>query len=214
MKLPLEGLTMEILINPNVAYLILVVGIMLTMMALFAPGTGILEVSALFTLLLAGWEMTQLPINLWALIVLVVGVVPFIIAVRRSHNLAFLVVALIAFVIGSAYLFQGEKPLQPGVNLILAIVVSVLASGFIWLATTKVLESEKLKPQHDLADLIGEEGEARTDILDEGSVQIGSELWSARSNAKIYAGSKVKVLKRDGFILEVEASPGQEETAQ
>jgi membrane-bound serine protease (ClpP class) len=205
---------MEILINPNVAYLILVVGIVLTMMALFAPGTGILEVSALFVLLLAGWEMTQLPINLWALVLLVLGVVPFIIAVRRSHNLVYLAIALIAFVIGSAYLFQGETPLQPGVNPILAIVVSGLASGFIWIATTKVLESDKLKPKHDLTKIIGEEGEARTDILDEGSVQIGSELWSARSNSKIYSGSKVKVVKRDGFILEVELIPTTEESSQ
>lgn len=131
---------MELLTNPNVAYLILVVGIMLTVMALFAPGTGILEISALFTLLLAGWEMTQLPINLWALGLLVLGVIPFIFAVRKSGNIAFLVVALIAFVIGSAYLFQGETWWQPGVNIFLAIVVSALASGFIWFAATKVLK--------------------------------------------------------------------------
>ncbi len=204
---------MEILVNPNIAYLILVVGVVLTMMALFAPGTGILEVSALFVLLLAGWEMTQLPINLWALALLVVGVIPFLIAVRRSHNLIFLGVAIVAFVIGSAYLFQGETLLQPGVNPILAIIVSVLASGFIWIAATKVLETDKLRPTHDLTRLIGEEGEARTDILDEGSVQSGSELWSARSNVKIYAGSKVKVMKRDGFVLEVEQLPTQEESA-
>lgn len=202
---------MEILINPNIAYLILVVGVVLTIMALFAPGTGILEISALFTLLLAGWEMTQLPINLWALVVLVLGVIPFIIAVRRSHNIAYLVVALIAFVIGSAYMFQGATWWQPGVNIILAIIVSVLASGFIWFAATKVLESEKLKPRHDLAKIIGESGEAKTDIHEEGSVQIGSELWSARSSIQIYAGSKVRVVKRDGFILEVEPIPSIDE---
>lgn len=203
---------MEILVNPNVAYLILVVGVVLTMMALFAPGTGILEVSALFVLLLAGWEMTQLPINIWALVLLVVGVIPFLLAVRKSRNLVYLGVALVAFVIGSAYLFQGETPLKPGVNPFLAIIVSVLASGFIWLATTKVLETEKLRPSHDLGRIIGEEGEAKTDITDEGSVQIGSELWSARSKSKIYAGSKVKVVKRDGFTLEVELLPSQEES--
>jgi membrane-bound serine protease (ClpP class) len=201
---------MEILINPNVAYLILVVGVVLTFMALFAPGTGILEVSALFVLLLAGWEMTQLPINVWALVLLVLGVIPFVFAVRKSHNIAYLVVALIAFVIGSAYLFQGEEWWQPGVNPILAIIVSALASGFIWFASTKVLESEKMKPRHDLAKIIGETGEAKTDILDEGSVQIGAELWSARSNVQIYEGSKVKVVKRDGFILEVEPIPSRD----
>jgi membrane-bound serine protease (ClpP class) len=181
-------------------------------MALFAPGTGILEISALFVLLLAGWEMTQLPINLWALVVLVLGVIPFIFAVRRSRNIAFLVVALIAFVIGSAYLFQGETWYLPGVNPVLAIIVSVLASGFIWFAATKVLETEKLKPRHDLAKIIGETGEAKTDIHDEGSVQIGSELWSARSSVQIYEGSKVRVVKREGFILEVEPIPSKSES--
>jgi membrane-bound serine protease (ClpP class) len=203
---------MDILINPNVAYIILVIGVVLTIMALFAPGTGILEVSALFVLLLAGWEMTQLPINYWALGLLVLGVVPFILAVRKSRNIAYLVVALIAFTIGSAYLFQGETWWQPGVNPFLAIIGSALACGFIWIATTKVLDSEKLRPKHDLSKIINEEGEARTDILDEGSVQIGAELWSARSKTKIYAGSKVRVVKRDGFTLEVELVPAPEET--
>jgi membrane-bound ClpP family serine protease len=202
---------MELLINPNVAYLILVVGVMLTVMALFAPGTGILEISALFTLLLAGWEMTQLPINVWALVLLVLGVIPFIFAVRKSHNIAYLVVALIAFVIGSAYLFQGEAWWQPGVNIFLAIIVSALASGFIWFAATKVLEADKMKPRMDLGKIIGETGEAKTDIHDEGSVQIGSELWSARSKVQIYEGSEVRVIKREGFILEVEPVPSKED---
>ncbi len=204
---------MEILVNPNVAYLILVVGIVLTMMALFAPGTGILEVSALFVLLLAGWEMTQLPINFWALAVLVLGVIPFLIAVIRSRNLVFLGIAIVAFVIGSAFLFQGAHPWEPGVNPFLAIVVSMLAGGFIWFAATKVLETRQLRPKHDLSEIIGEEGEAKTEVQDEGSVQIGSELWSARSNVLIREGSKVRVVKRDGFVLEVEPVLPQDEAA-
>lgn len=195
---------MEILVDPNVAYLILVVGIVVAIMALFAPGTGVLEVGALFLLFLAGWEISQQPVNYWALGVLILGVIPFFLAVRKSRNLVFLVIALIAFVIGSAYLFQGVTWWRPGVNPILAIIVSLVASGYLWIATTKVLETEKLKPRHDLGKLINEEGEAQTDILNEGSVQIGSELWSARSAVRIPEGSKVRVIKRDGFILEVE----------
>jgi membrane-bound serine protease (ClpP class) len=201
---------MDILINPNVAYLLLVVGIVLTIMALFAPGTGILEIGALFVLLLTGWEISQLPINLWALGLLILGVVPFILAVRKSHNIVYLAIALIAFVIGSAYLFQGENWWQPGVNPVLAVIASILACGFLWIATTKVLETEKMKPRHDLAKIIGQIGEARTDIFSEGSVQIESELWSARSTVEISEGSQVRVVKRDGFILEVEPIPSKD----
>jgi membrane-bound serine protease (ClpP class) len=195
---------MEILINPNIAYLLIVVGIVLVIMALFAPGTGIIELAAFFILLLAFWEISQLPINLWALGLLVLGVIPFILAVRKSQKMIYLVIALVAFIIGSIFLFKGDYWWQPGVNPILAIVTSVLAGGFIWIATIKVLESEKMRPKHDLAKLIGDIGEAKTDIFDEGSVQLESELWSARSSTPIPMGSQVRVVKRDGFILEVE----------
>ena len=195
---------MEIFLDPNVAYLLLVVGIVMAIMALFAPGTGVLEVGALFLLFLAGWAISQQPINLWALAVLILGVIPFFLALRKSRNLVFLAIALGAFVIGSAYLFQGASWWQPGVNPLLAIIASILASGYLWIATTKVLETEKLRPRHDLARIIGDIGEAKTDIYNEGSVQLNSELWSARSTVTIPSGSKVRVVKREGFILEVE----------
>lgn len=195
---------MEIFLDPNVAYLLLVVGIVMAIMALFAPGTGVLEVGALFLLFLAGWAISQQPINLWALAALILGVIPFFLALRKSRNLVFLAIALGAFVIGSAYLFQGASWWQPGVNPLLAIIASILASGYLWIATTKVLETEKLRPRHDLARIIGDIGEAKTDIYNEGSVQLNSELWSARSTVTIPSGSKVRVVKREGFILEVE----------
>jgi len=198
---------MEIFLDPNVAYLLLVVGIVMAIMALFAPGTGVLEVGALFVLFLAGWAISQQPINLWALAVLILGVIPFFLALRKSRNLVFLAIALGAFVIGSAYLFQGASWWQPGVNPLLAIIASILASGYLWIATTKVLETEKLRPRHDLARIIGDIGEAKTDIYNEGSVQLNSELWSARSTVTIPSGSKVRVVKREGFILEVELIP-------
>jgi membrane-bound serine protease (ClpP class) len=210
MKSPWEAAHMSIFFDPNVAYLLLVVGVVLAIMALFAPGTGVLEASALFLLFLAGWDISQQVINLWALVLLILGVIPFIIALRRSHNLVYLVVALVAFVVGSAYLFQGPTVYLPGVNPILAIIVSVIAIGYLWIAGTKVLATEKLKPRHDLTKLIGEVGEARTDIHSEGSIQLGSELWSARSEEFIPEGSKVKVVRREGFILDVERIPEEE----
>jgi membrane-bound serine protease (ClpP class) len=202
---------MNIFVDPNVAYLLLVVGVVVAVMAIFAPGTGVLEVSALFLLILAGWDISQQAINLWALILLILGVIPFIIAVRRSRRLIFLAIALIAFVVGSAYLFQGATWYQPGVNPILAIVASIVAVGYLWIAGTRVLETGNLRPRHDLTTLIGEVGEATTDILDDGCVQIGSELWSARSGVRIQQGSKVRVVNREGFILEVELIKPKEE---
>jgi len=85
---------MESLINPNVA--------------------GLLELGALFLLVLAGWQVYNLPFNLWALVILAVGVIPFIVAVRKSKKLVYLVVAIASVVIGSSFLFRvkpgGSRP--------------------------------------------------------------------------------------------------------
>ena len=201
---------MEILLNPNLFYLLLVAGVLVAIMALFSPGTGLLELSGFFLLLLAGWGIYKLPINLWALGVLILGVIPFILAVRRSRQFIFLGIALIAFVIGSTYLFQGETWWQPGVHPLLAIIVSLLSAGYLWLATVKVLEADRRRPAHDLASLIGELGEAKTDIYNEGSVQVDGELWSARSAAPVAEGSMVRVTGRDGLMLEVELFNNQQ----
>ena len=195
---------MEILLNPNLFYLLLVAGVLLAIMALFSPGTGLLELGAFFLMLIAGWGVYKLPINLWALGLLVLGVFPFILAVRRSRQLIYLIIALVAFVLGSTYLFQGEKWWQPGVHPLLAIVVSLLSAGYLWIATVKVLEADRQRPSHDLAELIGALGESKTPIYNEGSVQVARELWSARSVAPIPQGVRVRVTGRDGLILDVE----------
>jgi len=203
---------MDFLTNPNVVYLILVFGFLLAILALLSPGTGVLELSAIFLLLVAGYGVyvNSDLLNLWALVLLIVGVLPFIYAMRRSRKTIYLIISIAAFVIGSAYLFKSPDPRDPfwvpGVNPVLAVVVSLLVVGFLWVGTQKVLEAEQSRPTHDLASLIGETGEAKTDIEGEGSVQVAGELWSARSEKRIPMGSEVRVIGREGFILLVEDS--------
>jgi membrane-bound serine protease (ClpP class) len=195
---------MEDVLIANIYYLLLVAGVLLAIMAMFTPGTGLLEAGAVVALLLAGWGIYREPVNLWALFVLFVGVFPFLLAVRRSGRLIFLAVAIVAFVIGSAYLFRSDAWWKPAVHPVLALVVSILAGGYLWLATRKVLEAGSALPTHDLRAVIGATGEAKTAVHNEGSVQVNGELWSAHSEIPIPAGAPVRVLRREGFILEVE----------
>ena len=176
---------------------------MLAIMALLAPGTGVLEVSAVIGLILAGYVAAQLPVNFWALGVLLLGVVPFLLALRKSRQLVFLGISILALVVGSVFLFHGVG-LRPAVNPVLALIVSSLSAGYLWIAARKILETEFVRPSHDLTSLIGVVGEAKTDIKNEGSVQILGELWSARSKQFIPEGSSIRVIGREGFVLEVE----------
>ena len=194
-----------VLLNPNIAYLFLVSGVLLTLFALVTPGTGFLEVGAFFMLALAGYAVYSVPIHIWALILLVLSVVPFVMAIgSTSRRGIYLSSSIVGLVIGSAYLFRGEG-LAPAVNIFLVIIVSVLMSGFLWFVIIKTLEALEARPSHDLSALDGRTGEAKTDIHTEGSAQVAGELWTARSESPISAGTRVRVVERDGFVLEVEA---------
>lgn len=195
---------MEFLLDPNVAYFLLVSGFLLAILALFAPGTGFLEVGAVLILVMAGYGIINLPLNLWALVILILGVFPFILALRQSRKLAYLAVSIVALVVGSVFLFRTEERLM-AVNPVLAVPVSVLAVGFLWLIARKSLDAIARTPDHSLGRLHGMLGTAESDVFMEGTVSAGGEQWSARSENFIPAGSRVRVIGREGLILIVEA---------
>jgi membrane-bound serine protease (ClpP class) len=198
---------MDLLQNPTITYLLIAVGLIIAVLAVAAPGTGILELIALGLLFTAGVAIFvyELAINAWALLVLLIGAILFVISIRRPRQIAVLVASIVAIVIGSAYLFQGPEWWIPGVNPFVALVVSVLSGGFFWFLARKAIEAGSAPPHQDLTALIGAIGEAKTDIYQEGSVYAGGEQWSARSDHPIPTGARVRVLERDGFTLKVEA---------
>lgn len=194
---------MNLLLDPDVAYILLVLGSILTLLAIVAPGTGMLEIGAFFFLVLAGYSIYHLGFNLWALIALVLAIIPFIYAIRRPKREWALALSLLGFIVGSLYLFPTQG-FWPAVNPILAIIVSVLATGFLWLVVRKAIQASHARPVQDLKKLINQTGEAKTRVQEEGSVQVAGELWSARSEKTIPAGNRIRVIDREGFTLVVE----------
>jgi membrane-bound serine protease (ClpP class) len=194
---------MEVLLNPNVAYLFLLAGVLMAMLALATPGSGFFEVGAIFCIALAGYGIYNLSFNWWALALIFLSVAPFVYSLQKPKREAFLGLSIIILIVGSIFLFPSQTG-GPAVNLFVAFIASVLVAGFLWIAVGKSIQAASVRPSHDLDALIGRVGEAKTRILDEGSVQVGSELWSARSEAAIKAGSSVRIIRREGFILVVE----------
>lgn len=196
---------MEFLINPNVSYVLLILGFMIAVLALFSPGTGFLEIAALFALVLAGYGIANLPVNTWALAILGLSLVPFIAALLQKGKLrlVFLGAAVLAFLVGSALLFPWQG-WRPGVSPVLILLLSIFALGLSWLMATKSVEAMAARPVFDLNRLVGMTGQASGDIRGEGAVYINGENWTARSKAFIPAGSPVRVIRRDGLVLEVE----------
>jgi membrane-bound serine protease (ClpP class) len=137
------------------------------------------------------------------LILLGLSIVPFVYAIQKPKRELYLALSILLLVIGSVFMFPRTEE-QAIVNPFVAIIASALVAGFLWIAVRKSVEATGIRPTHDLTSLVGQIGEARTRVNDEGSVLVAGELWSARSENPIPAGSSVRVLRREGFILIVE----------
>ncbi len=194
---------MDFLLEPNIAYLILLGGILLSLMAIVTPGTGLFEVGAFFCLALAGYAVYNLSFNWWAIVLLVLSVVPFIYSIQEPKRELYLGLSIALLVLGSVFLFAVDG-WKPAVNPFVALVTSGLISTFLWIVVRKTVQVASARPTHDLELLMGLTGEARSNIYEEGSVYVAGEMWSARSNEHIPAGSSIRVVRREGFILVVE----------
>ena len=156
-------------------------------------------------MVLAGYAVYSLSFNWWALVLIVLSIVPFIYSIQKPKRELYLGISILVLVVGSVFFFPSENG-GPAVNPFVAFFASVLVSGFLWIAVGKTIQAAHARPSHDLNALVGKTGEAKTKIHDEGSVQVAGELWTAKSEKPIKAGSPIRVLRREGFVLIVEKS--------
>jgi membrane-bound serine protease (ClpP class) len=154
---------MEFLLDPNIAYFVLMVAILFVLIALVTPGTGVPEVLALFSMVVAGYAVYNLSVNWWALGLLLLSLAPFYFAVRGPRRELWLLLSIVGLTVGSLFFF----PAQTGwisVNPALAAVSSVVFAALLWIAARKVVLIAGTRPTHELSALIGERGETRTDV--------------------------------------------------
>jgi len=196
---------MAFLINPNLAHLLVVVGVMLLLFTTINPKSTMLKVGMLVCFAAALYEFVYLKVNPWAFLVVILSPLPFFVGVRqaRPHNPLFLI-SIFMLTISSVFLFVDQNN-RPVLIYGLAGFVSTVCGAVIWITTEGRRNAEGASLSNDPDSVVGLIGEARTDIESHsaGSVLVEGEIWQARSKKTIRAGSTVRVLRQDGFWLAV-----------
>jgi len=193
---------MNPIIDPNIAYVLLVVGFVLSVLALLTPGTGIVEIIGLFSMILAGYGIISNPSNYWALLILI-PFFPLIFVYRKTKKDYYLIISIALLNIGSYMIFKSESG-GFAVSPFIAIVVLLLNAPILWVVVKKIIEAIDKRPDFDPANIIGAIGEARTNIFPDGTAYVSGEEWSVRSGYKIDKGEKIKVVRKEGLVLWVE----------
>jgi membrane-bound serine protease (ClpP class) len=196
---------MEFLINPTVAYLLIVTTVMELSLTIIGNKFTVSKYAMILCLVVALYELFYLEVNPWAFLVVALSPLLFHLAIRQtSAHLSLVAIAILMLALGSFYFFLDENG-RPLVNYGLAGLVSTLYSSFIWITIGCMRNAEGIRLSNYPDSVIGLIGKARTDIEahSAGSVLVEGELWQACSKKPIPAGSTVRILRQNGFWLTV-----------
>ena len=194
---------LSVLSNPNIAYILMMIGLIGLYFELSNPGALFPGVIGGICLILAFFAFRTLPINYAGILLILLGVILFIAEIKVTSYGLLTVGGVVSITLGSIMLF--ESPI-PALRVSFSVVIPTLlfTAAFFIFAVTMALKAQMAKPATGYEGLIGEIGVARTRLDPEGKVFIHGELWNADSDETIEEGEKVRVLKTDRLKLIVE----------
>jgi membrane-bound serine protease (ClpP class) len=188
--------------NPNVAFILMLIGVYGLILEFFNPGAVAPGLIGAISLLVALYALAFMPINYAGAALVLLGVALMIAEVHIGAFGALGVGGIAAFVIGALMMFPAHAPgftLSGGV-----IAGAALGSAALFLlALAALLRRKRPVVTGDVA-LIGAEGETVAWQNGEGRVRVKGEIWLARAAVPLAAGSRVKIVGRDGLVLHVE----------
>jgi membrane-bound serine protease (ClpP class) len=188
--------------NPNVAYVLMMLGMLGIFFELSNPGVILPGVIGTISLLLALFAFQTLPVNYAGVLLILLALVLLIAEINVVSYGMLTVGGLVAMVLGSLLLFDSPEPwLRLSWKVILMTVL--VAAGFFVLIVRKAVTAQRRPQTTGREGLIGEEGTALSSIDPEGKVFIHGEYWDAHSDAAIAAGDRVMIEAVEGMQLKV-----------
>ena len=188
--------------NPDVAYVLMLLGLLGLFFELSNPGVILPGVIGGISLILAFFAFQTLPVNYAGLLLILLAIILFIAEVTVVSHGILAIGGVIAMVLGSLLLFPSPEPylrLSRGLIVSTALVTAL----FFIFVVAKVIEAHREKPISGREGMLGEHGVAETDLAPEGKVMLRGEYWNATSAEPIAKGEKVEVVALEGLRVTV-----------
>lgn len=195
---------LAIITDPNVAYILLMLGLYGLILEFYNPGFGVPGVAGVICLLLAAYALQMLPINYAGLALLLVGVGLMVAEFMSPTHGVLGVGGAIGFVAGSIMLLDSDLP---GYRVSIPIIAAfAVASAALFMAGVgAAMRARRLRVSTGREAMIGAAAVALEDFAERGAVRAFSENWQALSARPVRKGDKLRVTAVDGLVLKVEA---------
>ncbi len=193
---------LDLISDPNIAYILMLLGIYGLFFELTNPGAIFPGVLGGICLILAFYAFQTLPVNYAGILLIILAIILFILEVKIISHGILTIGGIISMIIGSIMLFESPAPFLK-LSLYVILPAVIITALFFVITFGLAFKAWKRKPVTGAEGIVGLEGIARTDIRDDGMVYVRGEIWSAMSDEPIKQGEKVRVEAVSGLKLKV-----------
>ena len=195
---------LKIISDPNIAYILMMIGLAGLYFELSNPGTIFPGVIGAISLILAFFSFQTLPVNYAGVVLILLAIIFFIAEVKVASYGILSIGGLIALTLGSLMLFENMR-----VSLTLMLPTIVLVGGFFVIVAGVAFRALRKKPTGGQDGLMGETGVVTGLVDPEGRVFVHGETWRAFSEERIEPGETIQVSGIKGLLLNVRRAPEQ-----
>lgn len=197
---------LSVIANPNIAYLLLMLGTLGLMMELWNPGAIFPGVLGSICLLLAFFALQVLPVNSAGLLLLLLGVILLVLEIKVTSFGLLTIGGVTALTLGALLLFDSKGDV---IRVSWAVIVPtvLVVTLFFLFVVGKGLQAQRRQPVTGREGMIGLRGVADSRIAPLGRVLVRGEYWEARADAPIEEGQEIQVITVEGSRLIVRAAP-------
>jgi membrane-bound serine protease (ClpP class) len=203
-EMSLRQRVLSAIAHPNIAYLLLSLGMLGLTVELWSPGAIAPGVIGALSLLLALFSLQVLPVNYAGLLLIVLGMALLILEIKVTSYGLLTVAGAASLIFGSMILVDSTAPeLQLNLRLILPVVGGIVAIAV--LLVRLAVSAQHLSPTTGEEGMIGDHGVSLTSLQPgiPGRVTTHGEIWRAVSDEPIPEGTPVRVVGVDGLTLSV-----------
>jgi len=189
--------------NPNIAYILMMIGLAGLYFELSHPGAIFPGVVGGIAIILAFFSFQTLPVNAAGILLILLSIIFFIMEIKITSYGLLSIAGVVSLLLGSLMLFEGTGP-YARLSWQVLIPTLVVVSAFFVTVATLAFKAQVAKPRTGESGLKGEIGTVRMRIDPDGKVMVHGELWYARAKEPIEVGAQVRVKDVDKLVLEVE----------
>ena len=193
---------LDIISNPTIAYILLMLGIYGIFFELSSPGAILPGVVGGIFLILAFYALQMLPVNYAGLALILFAIILFIAEVKVVSHGLLAVGGVISLFLGSMMLFRSPTEYMR-ISMSVIIPAVLVSAAFFIFAVTRAINARLQKPTTGAEGLTGEVGIASTTVAPEGKISVHGEFWNAISDQTIEKGEKVQVIGVKNLKLNV-----------